>query len=287
MHLGFSSMNTLHDPNPAVLARALEERGYESLWYGEHSHIPCSRRTPYPAGGELPEPYKQMMDPYVSLMAAAAATTKLRLGTGIALLMERDVFSQAKTVATLDQLSGGRVIIGTGVGWNEEEFRNVSALPWHKRYGVLRETVAALRALWRDDQAGYQGEYLEFDPVWLYPKPVQPGGPSILLGAMGPMGTRHAAQWADGWFPVDVALGDVGKGIADFRQAVRDHGRDPDAVEITLQAMAQPDFDTLKRYRDMGIHRVNVGVSMDLWDKPEAMMPMIDRYAPIIAQLAG
>ncbi|MEP5765085.1 MAG: LLM class flavin-dependent oxidoreductase, partial [Halieaceae bacterium] len=143
MHLAFSSMNTLNDPAPADLATALEQRGFESLWYGEHSHIPCSRKTPYPPGGEMPAPYRNMMDPYVSLMAAAAATTRLRLGTGIALLMERDIFSQAKTIASLDQLSGGRVLIGTGVGWNEEEFSNINPHPFNKRYAVMRETVAA------------------------------------------------------------------------------------------------------------------------------------------------
>jgi probable F420-dependent oxidoreductase len=280
-------MNTLFDPPPPVLARYLEERGFESLWYGEHSHIPCAQKTPYPGGGELPMPYKHMMDPYVSLMAAAAATTKLRLGTGIALLMERDVFSQAKTIATLDQLSGGRVIIGTGVGWNREEFSNVSQQPWNKRYGVLRETVAAMRALWRDEEAGYRGEYLDFDPVWLYPKPKQAGGPAIIFGAMGEIGVKHTAQWADGWFPVDIAMPDIPAAIAAFRQAVRDNGRDPDAVHITLQAMATPDFDTLKRYRDLGIHRVNVGVAIDMWDKPEQVLPMIDRFAPVIPQLAG
>jgi probable F420-dependent oxidoreductase len=280
-------MNTLFDPPPPVLARYLEERGFESLWYGEHSHIPCAQKTPYPGGGELPMPYKHMMDPYVSLMAAAAATTKLRLGTGIALLMERDVFSQAKTIATLDQLSGGRVIIGTGVGWNREEFSNVSQQPWNKRYGVLRETVAAMRALWRDDEAGYRGEYLDFDPVWLYPKPKQSGGPAIIFGAMGEIGVKHTAQWADGWFPVDIAMPDIPAAIASFRQAVRENGRDPDAVHITLQAMATPDFDTLKRYRDLGIHRVNVGVAIDMWDKPEQVLPMIDRFAPVIPQLAG
>jgi probable F420-dependent oxidoreductase len=287
MHLGFSSMNTLLDPPPPVLARALEERGFESLWYGEHSHIPCAMKTPYPGGGELPEPYKLMMDPYVSLMAAAAATERLRLGTGIALMMERDVFSQAKTIATLDRLSGGRVIVGVGVGWNEEEFANVSRQPWSKRYGVLRETVAATRALWRNERGEYHGQYLDFDAVWCAPRPLQPGGPPVTLGAMGPLGTRHAAEWADGWFPVDFALPDVAAAVAGFREQVRSFGRDPAEVPITLQAMMQPDLDTLKRYRDLGIARVNVGVSVDLWDKPEAVMPMLDRYAALIPQLTA
>ncbi|HQR04235.1 MAG: TIGR03619 family F420-dependent LLM class oxidoreductase [Proteobacteria bacterium] len=286
MHLGFNSMNTPRDPRPEVLARALEERGYESLWFGEHSHIPVARKSPYPAGGEMPDPYKMMRDPYVSLMAAAAATTRLRLGTGIALLLERDVFSQAKTIATLDQLSNGRTIIGTGVGWNEEEFANVSKQPWNKRYGVMRETVAAMRALWTQPEAEYHGEHVNFDKVWSLPKPSQAGGPKIVFGSMGPMGIKHAAEWADGWMPVDVALPDVAQGLKDFRQAVKDRGRDPDKVEITMVAMQTPDLDTLKRYRDLGVHRVNIGVAMDLWDKPEAIMPMIDKFAPLIPQIA-
>jgi probable F420-dependent oxidoreductase len=242
-------------------------------------------KTPYPGGGNLPEPYKIMMDPYVSLMAAAAATTRLRIGTGIALMLERDVFSQAKTISTLDHLSGGRVEIGVGVGWNEEEFDNVSRQPWKKRYGVLRETVAATRALWRDEQAEFHGEYIDFDAVWCSPKPLQAGGPPVIFGAMGPLGTRHAAEWADGWFPVDFALPDVAASVAAFRQQVKEFGRDPDAVKITLQAMMHPTLDDLKRYRDAGIYRVNVGVSVDLWDKPDAVMPMIDRYAELIPQI--
>lgn len=285
MHLAFSSMNTPADPHPAELARALEDRGFESLWYGEHSHIPCSRRTPYPPGGEMPDPYLNMMDPYLSLMTAANATTSLRLGTGIALLMERDIFSQAKTIATLDRLSGGRLMIGTGVGWNQEEFENINPHPFDKRYAVLRETVEATRILWTEDEAGYKGDYISFEPVWANPKPLQAGGPKIFLGAMGPLGRTHAARWADGWYPVDVAMGDIEASVAGFREEVRTAGRDPADVEINIQIMDTSNLDSLKTYRDLGVQRATIGVSMDLWDKPEAVMPMIDRYAEVIPDI--
>lgn len=286
MHLAFSSMNTPRDPHPATLARALEERGFESLWYGEHSHIPCSRRTPYPPGGELPAPYRRMMDPYLSLMTAANATTQLRLGTGIALLMERDLFSQAKTIATLDRLSGGRVLIGTGVGWNREEFENICRHPFDKRYAVLRETVAATRALWTEEAPSYQGDYVRFDAVWSDPKPVQKGGPKIFMGAMGPLGRKQAAAWADGWYPVDIGMGDVAASVAAFREEVRAAGRGPGCVEINIQIMDLGNLDKLKAYRDLGVERATIGVSTDLWDKPEAVMPMIDQYAKIIPDLS-
>jgi len=285
MHLGFSSMNTAQDPAPDLLARTLEEAGFESLWYGEHSHIPVSRKTPYPAGGELPGPYRKMMDPYISLMAAAAVTSKLKLGTGIALLLERELFSQAKTIATLDRLSGGRVIIGCGVGWNEEEFSNATRLPWQRRYLAMRETVQAQRALFTEAEPRFHGELIDFDPVWLDPKPLQAGGPPVVFGAMGPLGVRHAASWADGWMPVDVALPDVARSIADFRQLVRDCDRNPDDVEITLVVMAEVSADLLKSYRDIGIDRCNIGVGMQNWDKPEMVMPMIERFSKLIPDL--
>ncbi|GAB3321976.1 LLM class F420-dependent oxidoreductase [Haliea atlantica] len=285
MHIGFSFMNTPLDPDPRELATALEDRGFESLWTGEHSHIPRCRTSPYPAGGELPEPYKQMGDPYVTLMAAAAVTTRLKLGTGIALLMERELFSQAKTIASLDRLSGGRLMIGTGVGWNEEEFTNTTHQPWKKRYGVMRETVAASRALWRDEAPEYHGEYINFDPVWFAPKPAQVEGPPVIFGAMGPLGVRHAAEWADGWMPVDVAMGDVAEGIRGFREQVAGNGRDPDRVPITLQTLMTPDLDTLKRYRDLGVERIVVGVALDMWDQPEKIMPMVDEFGELIQKL--
>ncbi|MCB1695825.1 MAG: LLM class F420-dependent oxidoreductase [Halioglobus sp.] len=285
MHLGFSSMNTAEDPAPDLLARTLEEAGFESLWYGEHSHIPVSRLTPYPAGGELPAPYRRMMDPYVSLMAAAAVTSRLKLGTGIALLLERELFSQAKTIATLDRLSNGRLLIGCGVGWNEEEFINATRLPWHRRYLAMRETVLAQRVLFTDAEPEYHGELIDFDPVWLEPKPARPGGPPVIFGAMGPLGVRHAASWADGWMPVDVALPDVARAVADFRQLLRDNDRNPDNVEITLVVMSAVTADLLKSYRDVGIDRCNIGVGMQNWDKPEVVMPMIEQFSKLIPDL--
>ena len=285
MYLGFSSMNTADDPAPDLLARTLEEAGFESLWYGEHSHIPVSRLTPYPPGGELPEPYKKMMDPYVSLMAAASATTHLKLGTGIALLMERELFSQTKTIATLDRLSGGRVRIGCGVGWNREEFENATRLPFDRRYLALKETVLAQRVLLTDPEPEFHGELVDFDPVWFEPKATRPGGPPVIFGAMGPLGRKHAAEWADGWMPVDVAMQDIAGEVASFRQMVADNGRDPGSVEITLVVMAPVTADLLKSYRDMGIDRCNIGVGMENWDKPEIVMPMIEKFSKLIPEL--
>lgn len=285
MHLGFSSMNTADDPAPELLAKTLEAAGFESLWYGEHSHIPVARKTPYPPGGDLPEPYKKMMDPYISLMAAAAATETLKLGTGIALLMERELFSQTKTIATLDRLSNGRLLIGCGVGWNQEEFENVTSLPWDRRYLALKETVLAQRTLLTDAEPEFHGELIDFDPVWFEPKAMRAGGPAVTFGAMGPLGMRHAAQWADGWMPVDVAMPDVQQGVEAFREKVRSFDRNPDDVEITLVVMSPVTADLLKSYRDMGIQRCNIGVGVENWDKPDIVMPMIEEFAKLIPEL--
>jgi probable F420-dependent oxidoreductase len=278
-------MNTADDPAPQLLAKTLEEAGFESLWYGEHSHIPIAQKTPYPPGGDLPEPYKEMMDPYVSLMAAASVTSRLRLGTGIALLLERELFSQAKTIATLDRLSNGRLLIGCGVGWNEEEFVNATHLPWKRRYLALKELVLAQRILYSNSEPEFHGELIDFDPVWFEPKPAQAGGPPVIFGAMGPMGVRHTAEWADGWMPVDVAMRDIKSDITDFRAKVASFGRDPDKVEITMVVMSPVTADLLKSYRDMGVHRCNIGVGMENWDQPDIVMPMIEEFSRLIPEL--
>ena len=287
MHLGFWSMNTLREAAPDRLAVALEQAGFESLWYGEHSHIPLCRATPYPAGGPLPEPYWKMMDPYVSLMAAAAATTRLKLGTGIALLLERELLSQAKTIVTLDRLSDGRVLLGAGVGWNEEEFANASSYPWRRRYSAVREVVAAQRRLFTEAEPEYHGEHVDFDPLLFEPKPLQAGGPPVILGVMGVTGMRHAAAWADGWMPADVALPDPAGSIALFRGLLEEQGRRPEDAPITVVCMSPPSADFLRRLRDLEVARATLGVPVADWGKADAEMRLIERYQRLMPELAG
>ncbi len=283
MELGFSSMNTPEDPAPDELARALEERGYGSFWVGEHSHIPVRRTTPYPAGGEMPRQYTRMMDPFPSLVAAGAATDALGLGTSVALPLEHDVFVLAKTVATVDRLTGGRLRLGVGVGWNVEELHDHRPVPWSKRYRALAECVGALRALWCDDEAEFHGEFYDFDAVWAFPKPLQQPHPPILCGTGGKLGTRHAVEWADAWLPVDVALGDVAAKLATFRRTAAEAGRDD--IPVTLVTFGDPTPDDLRRYRDLGITDVVIGPNRTGWADPATTYPFVDRYAELIPEL--
>ena len=285
MHVGFSSMNTHRQVPPAELAVLVEERGFDSLWYGEHSQIPVDRRSPHPRDAELADPYKFMMDPYVSLSVAASVTRSVKLGTSVSLLLERELFSQAKTMMTLDRVSEGRLMVGAGVGWNQEQFENATSLPWRRRFTALRETVEALRVLWTEELAEYHGELIDFDPVWCNPKPIQEPGPPILFGAMGPLGLRHTAAWADGWMPLDVHLEDPAASIADMRRRVAEEGRDAKSFDITMLLMSRVTLEKLERYRDLGVDRCLVGVGMQDWDKPEVQLREIDRLAELVAKL--
>jgi probable F420-dependent oxidoreductase len=285
MELGFSTMNTLDDVPPGELGPALEARGYESLWMGEHSHIPVSRRTPYPAGGEMPEQYAHMGDPFISLTVAAVSTDRLRVGTNVSLPLEHDLFAFAKTVATLDQASGGRLQLGVGVGWNEEELADHTPIPWRQRYRALAECVEALRALWGDEESEHHGRFFEFDAVWSFPKPHQRPHPPLLLGASGPLGQAHAIEWADGWAPMDAGLGDVPKRVERFRQACTEAGREP--LPITIVTFGDPSPDALRAYRDLGIERAILGAAREGWADPGTTYPFIDRYAALVDDLAG
>lgn len=279
-------MNTREDVAPGQLGRELEDRGFDSLWFGEHSHIPVSRATPYPAGGEMPDQYRRMMDPFLSLLLAAASTERLLVGTGVALPLEHDLIDLAKTVATLDQHAGGRFLFGVGVGWNVEELANHTPVAWAARYRALRECVAALKAIWTEDQAEFHGEFFDFEPLWMLPKPRQEPHPPVLCGTGGKLGTREAVAWADSWMPMDIALGDVAKKVAKFRQIAGDSDRDPDAIPITIVAMGDIDLPTLKRYRDIGVERTLIGAGRTGWDDPGTTLPCLDHYAGMIPELA-
>jgi probable F420-dependent oxidoreductase len=236
------------------LAGALEARGYESLFLPEHTHIPTSRRSPFPGGGELPKRYKHTHDPFVALSFAAAVTRTLRLGTGISLIPQRDPIITAKVVASLDQLSGGRFIFGIGGGWNVEEMEN-HGTDYKTRFKLLRERVLAMKALWTQDPAEFHGEMVDFGPVWLYPKPAQKPHPPILLGGESEHTLKRVVEFCDGWFPRARGGFDPKGAVEQLRQAAAAAGRDFSTLSITVFG-APADKAALAAYRDAGIDRV-------------------------------
>ena len=223
VRLGYLALNDAAGIRPDRLSAELEARGFESIWLPEHSHIPTSRATPYPAGGPLPEGYKRMMDPLVSLAIAAGSTTSLRLCTGICLVLEHDLLDLACETATVDVLSNGRLTLGVGVGWNAEELANHRPdVPFRHRYQAMRERVAALRATWTEETPSFAGRWDRLDESWIYPKPAQ-GSIPVALGNAGLLGIEHAAAYADEWCPIDASMlnttgrPDVPGAIAMFR----------------------------------------------------------------------
>ena len=283
MKIGYTTMNTPADIAPRILGPLLEDAGFDSIWIGEHSHIPVSRSTPYPTGGDMPWQYTTMMDPFISLTQVGEHTTNLLLGLGVALPLEHDVLALAKTASTLDVLSNGRLQFGVGVGWNQEELANHSNVKWSMRYRALAECVGALRSLWVDDESEFHGEYFNFDKVWSRPKPMQQPHPPIWFGAGGKLGSQHTIAWADGWMPLDVTLGDVPKRVAKFRQLSTDAGRQD--IPISMVAFGDPSLDTLLMDRDLGIERVIVGSGRDGWEDPSGVPAFIERYANMRDQL--
>lgn len=278
MYLGIFSYNTDYGARPDELATACEERGFESLWVGEHTHIPASRQTPYPGGEPLPRPYYHMADPFVSLMAAAAATTRLKIGTGVCLVVEHDPIVLAKTVATLDRLSNGRFLFGIGGGWNAEEMAH-HGTPFARRWKVLRERIEAMQAIWTQEEASYAGEFVQFERIISHPKPVQQPYPPILFGGATAQGRQRVVAYCDGWIPIDVLLDDLPAAISDLRRRAAAAGRDPDRIPITVFAFEAPSADQVKRYQGMGVERVVIVSPRRMAD----VLPFLDG----LAQLAG
>jgi len=256
------------------LARAAEERGFDSLLLPEHTHIPTSRRTPYPGGGELPKAYSHTHDPFVALSFAAAATTKILLGTGICLIPQRDPIVTAKCVASLDQLSNGRFLFGIGGGWNVDEMENHGAR-YETRFKLLRERILAMKALWTQQEAAFHGEMVDFDPVWLYPKPAQRPYPPILLGGLSDYTVKRVVEFCDGWLPIARPGFDPKEAVARLRQAASASGRDFSTLSISVFA-APADEAVLAQYREVGIHRAVLAIP-DL--TPGEIMGVLDKYA--------
>ena len=287
MRLGITSMLTDLTMTPAELAVATEERGFDSLWLPEHSHIPTSRESPWPGskpGSDEPLPYyyARYLDLFVGLSMAAAVTERLVLGTSVCLVAQHDPIWLAKQVSSLDHLSGGRVILGIGYGWNQEEAANHGMTEWSARREVVREKVEAMRSLWTDDVGSYDGTHVKVAPSWMWPKPAQPGGPPVILGgAWGPKLFDAIARWGDGWMPITARPSLAGR-IDGLWEACERVGRDRATLEINAIGAAT-EVAALANLRDEGVHRAILTV----WDEDrDAAMRTLDRFAAVRDQLA-
>ncbi|HKQ93002.1 MAG TPA: LLM class F420-dependent oxidoreductase [Blastocatellia bacterium] len=277
MHFGIAMFATEYAISPGELASEIEQRGFESIWFPEHTHIPASRGTPWPGGGELPREYWHTYDPFISLTAAASATTRLRLGTGICLVIERDPIVTAKEVATLDRLSNGRVMFGIGGGWNVEEMGN-HGTDYKWRWRVLRERTLAMKEIWTEDEAEFHGEFVNFDPIWSFPKPVQKPHPPILMGGDGPTTFDRVIEFCDGWMPIGFRLDNVEEKIAALRRRAEEADRDPSSISVTIFA-AKPERKALEDLERAGVERAIFYVPSDERDK---VLPVLDRYVQLI-----
>lgn len=264
--------------SPTELAREVEARDLDGMFFPEHTHIPITSRSPFLPGGVLPEPYLRTYDPFIALATAAAVTTRIRLGTGISLLTQHDPIALAKTVASLDRLSNGRVILGVGAGWNTEEVEN-HGTPFKQRWPILRERVLAMKRIWRQEEPQFQGHYVRFNAMWSYPKPVQNGGPPVWLGSNSKWIPNRVAEYADGWMPI---AGRAGESNADLlREACQRHGRRIE--DITLASFYAPlDFAKAQARMQEGYTDFIFGLPSALRDE---VLPVLDKISALAAQL--
>ena len=283
MDVGAAMFFTDYSMGAGELAQALEARDFESIWAPEHSHIPTSRRSPFAAGGELPKQYYDVMDPFVTLTAAAAVTNRIKLGTGVCLVTQRDPIQTAKLVASLDQVSNGRFLFGIGGGWNAEEMEDHGTV-FKTRFKLMRERVEAMKAIWTEDAAEYHGELVDFGPMAAWPKPVQRPHPPVIVGGAFPHSARRALRYGDGWIPnaSRPQYGDVTDFLPHFRQMAAETGRDLAAVPVTVWGAGE-DYDRLRRYQDQGIARVVVSLPPEPADQT---LPALDRWAELIRRIA-
>jgi len=281
MDFGLMMFPTDYAVPPDELARMAEERGFESLLFPEHTHIPASRETPYPAGGDLPQEYWHTYDPFVACMAAAAATERLRVGTGICLVIERDPITTAKEVASVDRLSGGRFLFGVGAGWNREEMANHGTDPRH-RFAIMRERIEAMKKIWTEDEPSYHGQHVDFDPIWSWPKPLQDPHPPVIVGGNGERVLERVMAYGDEWMPNRIGSPDeLGERINRLAELAAEAGRPRPRVSLYA---APAKAGVVESYEKVGVDRYiffNPPVP-----HPEAEERM-DRCAAAMAEYAG
>jgi len=285
MEIGAAIFFTEYSITPTELAVALEERGFDSLWVAEHSHIPVTRRFTHPQGEEaLTKQYYDVMDPFVTLSAAAAATKRLKLGTAVCLVVQRDTIQTAKLVASLDQVSGGRFLFGIGCGWNAEEMEDHGTV-YETRTLKMREQIEAMKEIWTKDTAEYHGKIVEFSPMQTWPKPVQKPHPPVIVGGAFRLAARRAIRYGDGILPAapNAGSGSPEEFMPRWRELAAEAGRDPRTLSVTLGG-APEDLDLLKRNRDLGVNRMTVRLPAA---QKEEILPMLDRWSKLIPQVAG
>ena len=265
------------------LASATEERGFESLWVPEHTHIPASRRSPYRLGGELPPEYYHLLDPFIALGAAAGVTTRILLGTAICLVVERDPITLAKEVTSLDFLSGGRFQFGIGGGWNREEMENHGTDPT-KRWAIMRERIEAMKQIWTQDEAEYHGRFVNFDPIWQWPKPIQKPYPPIWVGGDGPGTLPRVVRYGDGWFPnvAGKSPSALGERIKELERLSAEAGRG--GIPVTAFGVSpRSDQGALESYLELGVERVIFSLPPASAD---ATLPVMDELAKKVETLS-
>lgn len=273
---GVTIFPTDYSIQPVEVARAAEERGFDSIFVTEHTHIPTSRRSPWPGGGELPKEYSHTHDPFVALAAMAAVTNKIKLGTGVCLVVERDPIQLAKEVASLDLISEGRLILGVGAGWNAEEMGN-HGVEYATRWKLLREKVLAMKAIWSEDEAEFHGELVDFDKLWSWPKPIQPGGPPIWLGAQSKWAFDRVADYCDGWMPIAIR-GNISEGLEELRKSCERAGRDIETVDrAVFGAPAKEDF--IREKFDQGFTDQMFALPSEPAD---TILPLLDKIAELV-----
>lgn len=274
---GITMFPTDYSMQPVALARAVEERGLDSLYFPEHTHIPTSRATPFPGGGDLPEWYSHTHDPFVALAAAAAVTERIQLGTGICLVTQRDPIILAKECASLDMISNGRLVLGFGAGWNREEMENHGA-NYPKRWAVAREKVLAMKAIWTEDEAEFHGEWVNFDPIWSYPKPVQASGPPVWLGASSNWVFDRVAEYAEGWMPIGgLRPGDMDR----MREALAARNRKVEDLDLTLFA-APMKAEQLRGHIEQGFDHLIFSLPSE---PEEKLLPLLDNCVALAEKL--